>query len=79
MANVWHLFEYAGYAFAPKKLRSATIESHMSSLKILHGIFFGFGLDTTHPAIASGPNSAACMHAAVGCQATVDRPVSWTM
>lgn len=39
MANVWHLFEYAGYAFAPKKLRSATIESHVSSLKIFHGIF----------------------------------------
>ena len=32
MTNVWYLFEYVAYAFAPKK--SATIESHLSSFSI---------------------------------------------
>eukprot|EP00904_Undaria_pinnatifida_P010786 jgi/Undpi1/6838/HiC_scaffold_21.g09314.m1 len=53
MTNVWHLFEYVAYAFATKKLRSATIESHLSAIKFFHRISRGFELDTTHPVIAS--------------------------
>ena len=39
MTNVWNLFEYVAYAFATKKLRSATIESHLSAIKFFHRIF----------------------------------------
>ena len=40
MTNVWHLFAYAAYAYATKKLRSATIEGHLSAIKFLH-VFHG--------------------------------------
>ena len=33
MTNVWHLFEYVAYAFGTKKLRSATVDSHLSATK----------------------------------------------
>ena len=38
LSNVWQLFEYVTYSFATKKLRSATIESHLSAIK-----FFSIG------------------------------------
>ena len=79
MTNVWHLFEYVAYAFATKKLRSATIESHLSAIKFFHRISRGFELDTTHPVIASALKGAARSHAEVGSQATVRRPVSWAI
>ena len=59
MTNVWHLFEYVAYALATKKLRSATIESHLSAIKFFHRISGGFELDTTHPVIASALKGAA--------------------
>ena len=79
MTNVWHLFEYVAYAFATKKLPSATIESHLSAIKFFHRISRGFELDTTHPVIASALKGAARSHAEMGNQATVRRPVSWAM
>ncbi len=39
MTNVWHLCEYVAYAFATKKLRPATIESHLSAIKFFHRMF----------------------------------------
>ena len=79
MNNVWHLFEYVAYAFANKKLRSATIESHLSAIKFFHRISRGFELDTTDSVIASALKGAARPHAGVSSQATVRRPVSWAM
>ena len=79
MTNVWHFLEYVAYAFATRKLRSATIESHMSVIKFFHRISRGFELDTTHPVIASALKGAARSHAEVGSQATVRRPVSWAI
>ena len=79
MTNVWHLFEYVAYAFATKKLLSATIESLLSAIKFFHRISSGFELDTAHPVIASALKGAARSHAEVGNQATVRRPVSWAM
>ena len=52
LSNVWQLFEYVAYSFATKKLRSATIESHLSAIKFFHRISRGFELDTTHPVLA---------------------------
>ena len=66
MTNVWHLFEYVTYALDTKKLRSATIESHLSAIKFFHRISRGFELDTTHPVIASALKGAARSHAQVG-------------
>ena len=77
--KVWHLFEYVAYACATKKLPSATIESHLSAIKVFHGISRGFELDTTHPVIVTAVKGAARSHAKMGNQATVRRPVSWTM
>ena len=79
MANVWHVLEYGAYAFSIKKLRSATIESHLSAIKLLHRISRGFKIDTTHPVIANALKGAARLHADVGNQATERRPVSWYM
>ena len=79
MTNVWHLFDYAAYAFATKKLRSATTESHLSVIKFSHRISRGFERDTTHPVIASALKGAARSHAYMGNQATMRRPVSWAM
>ena len=79
MANVWHVFEYVAYAFSTKKLRSATIESHLSAIKFFHRISRGFEIDITHPVIANAFKGAARLHADVGNQATVQRPVSWDM
>ena len=79
MANVWHVFEYVADAFSTKKLRSATIESHLSAIKFFHRISRGFEIDTTHPVIANALKGAARLHADVGNQATVRRPVSWGM
>ena len=79
MANVWHVFEYVAYAFSTKKLRSATIESHLSAIKFFHRISRGFEIDTTHPVIANALKGTARLHADVGNQATVRRPVSWDM
>ena len=79
MTNVWHLFEYVAYAFATKKLRSATIESHLSAIKFFHRISRGFELDTTHPVLGNALKGAARSHADAGNQATVRRPVSWEM
>ena len=53
MTHVCHLFGYVAYAFATKKLRSATMESHLSAIKFFHLISRGFELDPTHPVIAS--------------------------
>ena len=79
MTNMWHLVEYVAYAFATKKLRSATIESHLSAIKFFHRISRGFDLDTTDSVIASALKGAARPHAGVSNQATVRRPVSWAM
>ena len=79
MTNVWHLVEYVAYAFATRKLRSATIESHLSAIKFFQRISRGFELDTTSPFIASTLHDAARSHAEVGNQATVPRPLSWAM
>ena len=79
MTIVWHLFEYVAYAFAAKKLRSGTIESHPSSIKFFHRTSRRFELDITHPVITSALKGAARSHAEVGNQATVRRPVSWAM
>ena len=80
MFNVWQLlFEYVAYAFATKKLRSATIESHSSAIKFFHRISRDFELDTTHPALARALKGAARSHADVDNQAAVRRPVSWAM
>ena len=79
LSNVWQLFEYVAYSFATKKLRSATIESHLSAIKFFHRISRGFELDTTHPVLACALKGAARSHADVGNQATVRRPVSWAM
>ena len=76
MTNVWHLFEYVLHAFATKKLRPATVESHLSAIKFFLRISRGFELDTTHPVIASSLKGAVRSHADVGNQATVHRPVS---
>lgn len=76
---MWQLFEYVAYSFATKKLRSATIESHLSAIKFFHRISRGFELDTTHPVLACALKGAARSHADVGNQATVRRPVSWAM
>ena len=59
MTNVWHLFDYVAHAFATKKVRSATIESHLSAIKFFRRISRGFELDTTHPAIARALKGAA--------------------
>ena len=77
VTNVWHFFEHVAYAFFTKKLRSATIESHLSAIKFFHRISRGFELDTTYPVIASALKGAARSHAEVDDQATVRRPVSW--
>ena len=77
--NVWQLFEYVALAFATKKLRSATIESHLSAIKFFHRISRGFELDTTHPVLASALKRASRSHADVGNQAAVRRPVLWAM
>ena len=79
MANVWRLFEYVAYAFSTKKLRSANLESHLSAIKFFHRISTRFEIDTTHSVIANALKDAARMHADVGNQATVRRPVSWDM
>ena len=79
MINVWLLFEYVAYAFATKKLRSATIESHWPAITFSHRISRGFELDTTHPVVTSALKGAARSHADVGNQAAVRRPVSWAM
>ena len=76
MTNVWHLFEHVAYAFATKKLRSATIESRLSAINCFHRISRGFELDTTHPVIASALKGSSRSHAEVGNQATVRCPVS---
>ena len=76
---MWHFFEYLAYAFATKKLRSATIASHLSVIKFFQRISRGFELDTTYPVIASALKGAARSHAEVGKQSTVRRPVSWAM
>ena len=64
-------------AFATKKLRSATIESHLSAINFFHRILRAFELDTTHPVIASALKGAARLHAEVGNQATLRRPVGY--
>ena len=79
LANVLHTFEYVAYASAAKKLRSAIIESHLSAIKIFHGISRGFELDNSHPVIAGALKAAARSNAEVDIQATVRRPVSWAM
>ena len=79
MTNVWHLLEYVAYAFATKKPRSATIESHLSAITFSHRISRGFELDTIHPVISSALKGATCSHDEVGNQATVRRPMSWAM
>ena len=79
MTNVWHLLEYVAYAFATKKPRSATIESHLSAITFSHRISRGFDLDTIHPVISSALKGATCSHDEVGNQATVRRPMSWAM
>ena len=79
MTDVLHFFEYVAYAFATKKLRSATIESLLSGIKIFHRLSRGFELDTTHTVIASALKGTEFSHAEVGYQATVRRPVSWAM
>ena len=68
-----------GVLFRYQKLRSATIESHLSAIKFFHRISRGFELDTTHFVIACALKGAARSHADVGNQATVRRPVSWAM
>ena len=75
--KVWHLFEYVAYAFATKKLRSATIESQMSAIKFFHRVSRGFELNTTHPVLGKALKGAARSHADAGNQATVRWPVSW--
>ena len=79
MTNVWYLFEYVEYAFATKKLRSATMGKQSVGHQVFCRISCGFELDTTHPVIASALKGAACSHAEVGNQVTVRRPVSWAM
>ena len=79
MTDVLHFFEYVAYAFAAKKLRSATIESLLSGMKFFHRLSRGFELDTTHTVIASALKGTEFSHAEVGYQATVRRPVSWAM
>ena len=76
---MWQLFEYVAYFFATKKLRSATIESHLSAIKLFHRISRGFELDTTHPVVACALKGAARSYADVGNQTTLRRPVSWAM
>ena len=71
MTNVWHLFGDVAYAFVTKKLRSATIESHLSAIKFFHHISRVFELDTTHPVIASSLQGAARWYDEVGNQAIV--------
>ncbi|MEP6266664.1 MAG: hypothetical protein ABJ139_04935, partial [Paracoccaceae bacterium] len=70
MTNAWHLFEYVAYAFATKKLRSATIESHLSAIKFFHRISRGFELDITHPVLGNVLKGAVRSHADAGNQAT---------
>ena len=73
MANVWHVFR-------PRNCcRSAPIESHLSAIKFFHRISRGFEIDITHPVVANALKGAARLHADVGNQATVRRPVSWDM
>ena len=79
MANVWHVFEYVAYTVSTKKLRSATIESYLLAIKSFHRISRGFEIDTTHTVIDNALKGAARLHADVGNQATVRRPVSWDM
>ena len=79
MTNVWHVFEYVAYTFSTNKLRSATIESHLSAIKFFHRISRGFEINTAHPVIANALKGAARLHADVGSQATVRRSVSWDM
>ena len=79
MINVWHLFEYVEHALATTRLRSATIESHLSAIKFVHRTSRDFELDTTHPVIASAFDGATRLHVEVGNQATVRRPLSWGM
>ena len=79
MTNVWRLFRYVAYVFASKKLRSATIESRLSAIKIVYRISRDFELDTTHPVIARARKGAARSHIEVDNQATVRRPVSLAM
>eukprot|EP00904_Undaria_pinnatifida_P006004 jgi/Undpi1/2533/HiC_scaffold_13.g05912.m1 len=66
MTNVWHLFEYVAYAFATRKLRSATIESHLSAIKFFHRISRGFELDTSHPVIPSALKATALVKKVLG-------------
>ena len=54
------LFEYVAYSFATKKLRSVTIESHLSAIKFFHRISRGFELDTTHPVLACALKRTVC-------------------
>ena len=80
MANVWrHVFEYVVPAFSTNNLRSATIESHLSVLKIFHCILRGFENYIIHLVIANALESDPRLHADVGNQATVRRPISWDM
>ena len=62
-----------------KKLRSATIESHLSAIKFFHRISRGFELDTANPVLASALQGAARSHTDVGNQEGVRLPVSWAM
>ena len=79
MTNVWRVFEYVAYAFATKKLQSATIEGHLSAIKFSHRISRGFELETSHPVLGNAPKGSARSHADAGNQATVRRPVSCEM
>ena len=79
MINVGQLLEYAACAFATKRLRYATIENDVSTIKFFHRISRGFELDTTHPVLASALKGAARSHADGGYQATVCRLGSWAM
>ena len=54
MTNVGYLFEYAAYAFATKKLRSATIESHLLAIKFFHSVASAFELDSIHLVLSNG-------------------------
>ena len=79
MTNLWQLFEYVAYAFATKKLRSATVNSHLWAIEFFHRVSRGFELDTTHPDLTNVLEGATRSHADAGNQATVRRPVSWAM
>lgn len=79
MVKVWCLFECVAYAFATKKLRSATMDSCLSAITYFHCFSCVSELDTTHPVIANVLKGASRSHADAVNQASVRQSVSWVM